>query len=66
MPGKVIQLLVAEGDEVAEGQTLALMEAMKMELSIKAEIAGTVEAIGAAVGDLVEADVMLLDIEPAQ
>jgi len=66
MPGKVIQLLVAEGDEVAEGQTLALMEAMKMELSIKAEIAGTVEAIGAAVGDLVEADIMLLDIEPAQ
>src|SRR6056297_3147557 len=66
MPGKVIQLLVAEGDEVAEGQTLVLMEAMKMELSIKAEIAGTVKAIGAAVGDLVEADVMLLDIEPEQ
>jgi len=66
MPGKVIQVMVAEGAEVAEGQTLALMEAMKMELSIKAEVAGTVTAIGAAQGDLVEADAMLLDIEPAQ
>ena len=64
MPGKVIQVLVAEGDEVVEGQTLALMEAMKMELSIKADVSGTVKALGAAKGDLVEADVMLLDIEP--
>jgi len=66
MPGKVIQVLVAEGDEVTEGQTLALMEAMKMELSIKAEVAGSVKAIGAAEGDLVEADVMVLEIEPGK
>jgi len=66
MPGKVIQMMVAEGDAVEEGQTLALMEAMKMELSIKAEVAGTVSALGAAQGDLVEADVLLLEIEPAQ
>jgi len=66
MPGKIIQVIVAEGDEVTEGQTLALMEAMKMELSIKADVAGTVKAIGAAEDDLVEADVMLLEIEPEQ
>ncbi len=65
MPGKVIQLLVSEGDKVGEDQTLALMEAMKMELSIKSEVAGTVKSIGAAEGELVEADFMLLEIEPA-
>ncbi len=62
MPGKVIGILVAEGDEVVEGQTVALMEAMKMELSIKAEIAGTVATVAADAGDLVEADALLLEI----
>jgi len=63
MPGKVIRISVVEGDEVAEGQTVALMEAMKMELSIKSGIAGQVLSIGAAEGDLVEADALLLEIE---
>jgi len=62
MPGKVIAIEVAEGDEIAEGQTVALMEAMKMELSIKAEVAGTVKSVGVAEGDLVEADALLLEI----
>jgi 3-methylcrotonyl-CoA carboxylase alpha subunit len=63
MPGKVIALAVAEGDPVQEGQTVALMEAMKMELSIKAEVAGTVAAIAVGQGDLVEADALLLTIQ---
>ncbi len=63
MPGKVIALMVSEGDTVEEGQTVALMEAMKMELSIKAEVAGAVEAIAVGEGELVEADALLLQIE---
>lgn len=64
MPGKVIQVMVAEDDEVVEGDTVALMEAMKMELSIKADLAGRVKSISAGEGDLVEADFVLLEIEP--
>ena len=64
MPGKVIAIEVSEGDAVEEGQTVALMEAMKMELSIRADAAGTVSKIEAEVGDLVEADALLLEIEP--
>ncbi|MDT8409517.1 MAG: biotin carboxylase N-terminal domain-containing protein [Wenzhouxiangellaceae bacterium] len=64
MPGKVIQIAVAEGDSVVEGQTLALMEAMKMELSIKSDVAGHVRSIHTVEGELVEAEFVLLEIEP--
>ena len=64
MPGKVIGISVSENDEVAEGDTVALMEAMKMELSIKADVAGRVKSVSADEGDLVEADFVLLEIEP--
>jgi len=63
MPGKLIAIEVAEGDDVDAGQTVVLMEAMKMELSIKAEVAGTIKSLGAEVGDLVEADALLIEIE---
>jgi len=63
MPGKVIQIQVGEGDAVEEGQSVALMEAMKMELSIKADVAGTVSSVAVEAGDLVEADALLLEID---
>jgi 3-methylcrotonyl-CoA carboxylase alpha subunit len=63
MPGKVIAISVGEGDSVSEGQTVALMEAMKMELSIKAEVSGTVVGVAVEPGEVVEADTPLLDIE---
>ncbi|MBO0842807.1 MAG: acetyl-CoA carboxylase biotin carboxyl carrier protein subunit, partial [Nocardioides sp.] len=40
----------AEGDQVEEGQVLGVLEAMKMELALKAPYAGTVAKVGAAVG----------------
>ena len=63
MPGTVIKVLVAEGDEVAEGQTVVVMEAMKMETEIKAEKAGRVARIVAAQGAVVAAGDVLAKIE---
>ncbi len=54
MPGRVVQLLVAAGDAVRQGQPLIVVEAMKMEHTIAAPRDGTVEAVRYAVGDLVE------------
>jgi biotin carboxyl carrier protein len=66
MPGKVLQVLVAIGDAVAPGQPLVVLEAMKMETTLRAEIAGTVAAVGASPGDMVEAGAALVEITPPE
>ena len=63
MPGTVIKVLVAEGDEVAEGQTVVVLEAMKMETELKAEKAGRVAQVLAAQGAVVAAGDVLVKIE---
>ncbi|GAB3727534.1 acetyl/propionyl/methylcrotonyl-CoA carboxylase subunit alpha [Silanimonas algicola] len=63
MPGRVVIAKVKPGDIVAEGQECAVMEAMKMELSLKAPRAGTVKEVRAAAGDFVEADAVLVVLE---
>ena len=65
MPGKIIELRVNEGDTVAAGQVLLVMEAMKMEHTVTAPQDGTVRQIGVAAGDQVEADVLLAVVEGA-
>lgn len=65
MPGKILEIRVQSGAAVEEGQTLLVMEAMKMELTIKAPFSGSVEQSAVAVGDLVEADSLLLKLSPA-
>ena len=63
MPGKVIKFCVAEGDKVHKNQTLAVVEAMKMENELKSPGDGTVKKIYAAPGDMVDTSKPLLEIE---
>lgn len=64
MPGKILELLVHEGDSVEEGQPVIILEAMKMENELKAPASGSVTSIHAADGDSVEKNQPLLEIEP--
>lgn len=63
MPGKVIDMRVKAGDEVTKDQTLAVMEAMKMEHSLKAPRDGVVKTVGTSVGEQVAEGVMLVELE---
>ncbi len=63
MPGRVVALRVAVGDRVEAGQELAVLEAMKMELALKAPRDGVVAELHAAAGDFVEADSVLVVLE---
>ncbi len=63
MPGKVIELRVAEGDEVTAGQVLLIMEAMKMEHTVTAPHDGTVASVSVGAGDQVDADALLVVVE---
>ncbi len=65
MPGKVIKVIVAENDQVRKNQTLAIVEAMKMENEIKASVDGTIKAIHVSAGDLVDSEKPLLELEPS-
>jgi 3-methylcrotonyl-CoA carboxylase alpha subunit len=59
MPGKVVKVLVTEGQEVAASAPLVVLEAMKMEHTVRATAAGVVRAIHVAVGDQVDTDRVL-------
>ncbi len=60
MPGRIVVVRAKAGDEVAAGQELLVMEAMKMEIALKAPHAGVIDSVSAAVGDFVEADAILV------
>lgn len=62
LPGTIISIAVKEGDTVTKGQTLMVMEAMKMENSIMAESDGTVTAIKVSAGQSVLQDDVLVEI----
>ena len=63
MPGKVVAVLVKEGDEVEEGQGLVVVEAMKMENELKAPKAGVVTQLTANEGIAVDGGAILCRIE---
>ena len=64
MPGTVLAVDVAEGDVVEEGQRLGVLEAMKMELALKAPFAGTVVVVGASSGEQVQLKQLLFEVSP--
>jgi 3-methylcrotonyl-CoA carboxylase alpha subunit len=63
MPGRIVAVQVAQGERVQSQQALLVMEAMKMELTLRAPQAATVAELRARVGDFVEADTVLVRFE---
>ena len=63
MPGQVIELLAQIGDEVQQGQTLLILEAMKMEIRVAAPAAGTVTELFVQQGDTVDRGQELLIVK---
>ena len=62
LPGKILQLKVSEGDRVKAGDTVLILEAMKMENEIVADTSGNVKKINVAVNDMVDTGDVLLVI----
>ncbi len=63
MPGMVVKVNVAEGDLVEKNQSLAIVEAMKMENELKSPMSGRVKKVYASPGDLVDAGTPLIELE---
>lgn len=63
MAGTVFTVNVAEGEEVTAGQVVIVLESMKMEIPVEAEVAGKVTSINVQVSDFVNEEDVLLTIE---
>jgi biotin carboxyl carrier protein len=63
LPGSVVRVLVEPGDEVAQGQTLVVLEAMKMEHSVQSPSGGAVSEVRVTVGDQVESGQVLVVVD---
>jgi biotin carboxyl carrier protein len=63
MPATVLKVLVAPGASVKKGDTLVILEAMKMELPLRASGAAVVKAVHCREGDLVQPDTTLVELE---
>ena len=63
MPGLLVKMSVKEGDEVKEGQELAVIEAMKMENVLRAEQDAVVSRVASVVGDSLMVDQVLVEFE---
>ncbi len=64
MPGRVVLVKVQPGDQVIAGQEVLVIEAMKMELGLKAPRDGVIAEVRAQAGDFVEADAVLVTLDP--
>lgn len=63
MPATVVKVLVAPGDRVTAGTPVVVVEAMKMELTIRASKDGVVQGVGCAVGEIVAPGTALVEID---
>jgi biotin carboxyl carrier protein len=66
MTGTIIKILVAPGDRVATGDQVAVMEAMKMEYRLEAQMDGTVECVEATEGQLLDVGALIVKLTPAE
>jgi biotin carboxyl carrier protein len=64
MPGRVVDVLVQEGDRVREGQGILVLSAMKMENELKSPADGIVRVVYVKKGDVVEAGASLVEVQP--
>lgn len=64
MTSQVVAVEVAEGDEVTTGETLVVLEAMKMEHRLVAPWPGRVRRVACAVGEVVDGGCPLVELEP--
>jgi pyruvate/2-oxoglutarate dehydrogenase complex dihydrolipoamide acyltransferase (E2) component len=62
MPGTVVQLRVEPGATVPAGETLVVMESMKMEISIQSPRDGVIDTVLVAVGDQVDRGAVLIEL----
>jgi len=62
LPGAILKVLVSVGDQVTEGQTVAVMEAMKMENEIESPVAGSVKKIAVKEGDTILENALIMSI----
>lgn len=63
MPGKVVKLMKKEGDKVTKGETVLILEAMKMENEIKAGADGMIKSVNVKEGQALEAGFLMVEIE---
>lgn len=63
MPGRIVKILLQEGDRVREGQAVLVLEAMKMENEIKSPQSGVIKRIGPRAGSYVEGGSLLFSVE---
>jgi len=63
MPGKVVKVTVDKGQEVEKGETLIILEAMKMENEIKSGLSGVVKEIHVKEGQVLEQGILMMEVE---
>ncbi|MBN1951113.1 MAG: biotin/lipoyl-binding protein [Bacteroidales bacterium] len=63
MPGKIVDVLMEEGAKVKEGEALLILEAMKMQNEISSTVSGTIKKVFAKIGDVVNKEDVLIEIE---
>ncbi len=62
MPGSILDVLVKTGDAIEAGQIVVMLEAMKMEIEVRAEQSGTVSHVAVKKGDAVESGTLLVKL----
>lgn len=65
MVANVLEVVVAAGSGVSVGDTVVLLESMKMEIPVLTEVAGTVATVAVAVGDVVQGGDLIATVDPA-